>query len=429
MLIAIAWSALQVVPQVSHATDANQTSSASVCPAGIAANKLFADLFIQELRRGGVTSEILYDPQDFRLKLPQEDGSTAYAFLGNAQADYCKAEDDAERRAVLSGYASVWTSPETAQPGPLPQSLLPAVRGRTYLELSRLRVGLDHDLVGSDPRHYFTTLGTDIAVTLARDSEATVGLLNEHSYQEIGVSQPEALELALANLRARTDDNWIEVGPSLFRSGWTDFYDPARLLLPEVIRRLPIKGNPVALAVDNDTLFVTGSANKSGLLELNVRAREAFDVATRPLSGHAIVLIDGKWVDYLPTDPDLHVLNDLRKERLYIDYAEQGALLQQLNEKRGDDVYVAKYDLFQKSADDELMSFTTWAGGIASLLPHTDFIGFVEDPDAEPVIVPWDAARGIVGEMMAESDYYPTRYRVERFPNTAQLELLKKSAL
>jgi hypothetical protein len=113
----------------------------------------------------------------------------------------------------------------------------------------------------------------------------------------------------------------------------------------------------------------------------------------------------------------------------YADYAQQAELLKRLHEKRGDDVYVAIYDLFRKSPDAELTSFSSWAGGIVSLLPRCDVIGFAEDEQAQPFIVPWEAAERIVGHLMVETGDYPPRYRVEEFPTKAEIAKLKEFAL
>jgi hypothetical protein len=113
----------------------------------------------------------------------------------------------------------------------------------------------------------------------------------------------------------------------------------------------------------------------------------------------------------------------------YADYAQQTRLLKQLGEKRGDHVFVAPYDLFRKKSTADLTSFSTWAGGIVTLLPQTDVVGFVENQQAEPFIVPWEAVRTIVGRLMVETKDYPPRYRVEVFPNPSELARLRKAAI
>jgi hypothetical protein len=47
---------------------------------------------------------------------------------------------------------------------------------------------------------------------------------------------------------------------------WQDNYDPARLLLLDKIRQPKIKGDPVILIPNRDSLLLTGSKDPKGLL-------------------------------------------------------------------------------------------------------------------------------------------------------------------
>jgi hypothetical protein len=409
------------------ATTGSALAAADACASGQAGKDTFAALAISALQRAGFAYPITYDSQGFRLLLGSAGEGTVRAFLGNAHGDYCKASDDETREAVLQHFAGIWAGLSTIKPGAIPASLLPAVRGRAYFERTRLQAALD----GKDDteEQYVMTLGSDIAVTVARDSGEVVGLLTESSYSRLGIKKDEAMKIAIRNLSERSEVSWSEVGPSLFQSGWHDYYDPARLLLPDLIKRLPIRGNPVAIAVDTDTLFVTGSENTQALLDMGERARKALERATRPLSGQAITLVDGNWIDFSPQEPALRPFIDLQKESRYADYSQQAKLLQRLYEKRGDQVFVAPYDLFRKESAAELTSFSTWAGGIVTLLPRTDVVGFVENEQAQPFIVPWDAVREIAGHLMMETKDYPTRYRVDAFPSAMELARLRKAAI
>jgi hypothetical protein len=423
VLLAIATcTAAAPIPRSSTgATTGTEPTAADACAEGQIGKDAFAALAISALRRAGFDRPVNYDRDGFRLLIDFADKRSVRAFLGNAQRDYCKSSDDREREAVLRHFSSLWIGLDTVKPGAMADSLLPAVRGRAYFELTKLQEALDGD--GKMEEHYLITLGSDIAVTVARDSGDLVGLLTDSSYSELGIGKDAAMTTALQNLRERSNDNWIEVGPSLFQSGWHDYY------VPDLIRRLPIRGNPVAIAVDTDTLFVTGSENAQALLEMSERAGKAFAQARRPISGQAVTLVNGQWVDFVPQDPALQTLADLRRESRYADYAQQTELLQKIYGKRGDDVFVAPYDLFRKGSTAPLTSFSTWAGGIVTVLPRTDVIGFVENQSAPPFIVPWDAVQEIVGRRMTETGDYPPRYRVESFPNAAELARLRKAAM
>ena len=54
-------------------------------------------------------------------------------------------------------------------------------------------------------------------------------------------------------------------GPGRFRSTWQDNLDGSRMLLPGVLQRLPLPGDPVVVLPNRDTLLVVGSEDPAGL--------------------------------------------------------------------------------------------------------------------------------------------------------------------
>jgi hypothetical protein len=237
----------------------NENSAEHVCPPAEATRGAFAALFERALRRAGHFEEVTYDEREFRLQSAQPDGTTSYAYLFNAHTDYCKAEED-DRTAVVERYvASLFTRPDAID-AISQESLLPTVRGRAFFEFLDLMQAIDG--MEPSPGRYHLTLGNDLAVGIASDGKTQVTHLFDALLTETGLSRNQALRVAMENLRRISTDSWIEVGPSLFQSDWNDDYDPSRLLLTDMIRRLPVKGHQVALAPDSNTLLVTGSKNK-----------------------------------------------------------------------------------------------------------------------------------------------------------------------
>jgi hypothetical protein len=409
----------------SAATSDNPAGAAAICPASTATQGAFADLFLKAARRAGHFENFVYDEREFRLELKRADGAEYYVYLSNAHADYCKAAE-ADRASVVDRYVrSVLTQPAVGK-STSRQSLLPAVRGRALHEFLDLMLAIDGAEVTGG--RYHRTLGSDIAVSVASDSESQIALLTDETITDLGLDYEQALRIATDNLRRVSNDNWIEIGPSLFQSGWKDDYDPARLLLADVIKKLPIKGDPVALAIDNNTLLVTGSKNKQGLLDMASLGRKMLEETTRPLSGQAIVLTDAGWADFLPDDAELRPLCDVQREQLNRDYGRQKELLQRLYELRHEDVFVASYMLVVNKGRDDLTSYAVWTKGVPTLLPHTDRIAFVDLDTTTKVDVAWSAVERIAGHRMKRTDIYPERYRVEDFPSLSELQELKAAA-
>ncbi len=385
----------------------------------------FADLFMKAARRAGHFENFVYNEREFRFKLKQADGKEYYGYLSNAYADYCKATE-ADRATVIDDYVRSMLAEPAIDKSVSRQSLLPAVRGRALHEFMDLMLTLGGAKVNGG--RYHRTLGSDIAVGVAMDGESQISLLTDETIGDLGFSYEQALQIATDNLRRASDDNWIEVGPSLFQSGWNDDYDPSRLLLTDLIRRLPVKGDPVALAIDNNTLLVTGSKNKQGLWEMSRLGRRMLAEATRPLSGQAITLVEGGWVDFLPGDAELRPLTDVQREQLSRDYEQQKGLLERLYEMRREDVFVASYMLFQRKGSEELTSYAVWTKGVLTLLPHTDRIAFADPDTMTQFDVSWSAVQRIAGHRMKKADVYPERYRVDDFPSPSELEELKAAA-
>jgi hypothetical protein len=108
---------------------------------------------------------------------------------------------------------------------------------------------------------------------------------------------------------------------------------------------------------------VTGSGNFEELSKFSRLARVAFEDTSRAISGQALILSGDKWVDFVPSDPALADFISLRRERQNISYDNQTPLLQKLYDNRGEDVYVADFDLFRPDERSPWLSFTTWASG------------------------------------------------------------------
>jgi hypothetical protein len=61
-------------------------------------------------------------------------------------------------------------------------------------------------------------------------------------------------------------------------------------------------------------------------------------------------------------------------------------LLEKHCEARGDEVFVATYSAQQKTATGEVSSYCAWGKGVGTLLPKTDFIGFVAGITGHPPV-------------------------------------------
>jgi hypothetical protein len=305
-----------------------------------------------------------------------------------------------------------------------PDLLLPFLRGRSALARQQLLDGI----MGTQTSRLapIRSIGSDLAVDLFADCMGSDIVVEPQQLRDLGLEPGPALALATANLEKRSEGSFTTLGPGVFVSGWNDGCAASRLLLPERIAALPVRGDPVAMVPVRAMLLVTGADDKHGLLTMAAAAAETLAISAEPLSAQPLRLARGQWLDFAPDPVEFASLHDLMRGQHLREYAEQKELLDQLYAQEDDDIFVANYAPMQDRRTGRAFGMTFWADGIASLLPRADVIAF--KTAAEVILVPWAAALPIVGHRMAETEHYPIRFRVGSFPSVDELEQLRAVA-
>jgi hypothetical protein len=385
--------------------------------------RAFADRMTAELRRRGVTGPITYHEDDFRLDLE----SGVSFMLANAYGDWQRA-GRLRRGAVLKRYAESFTEPGRE---PIPQSpelalanLMVRVRDLAFFSALELR------LEGDGPAGSYRPLNEHLAVEVVYDQPSSIANVLPDQLERWGISFDEALRSARANLRDRTTGTFRRHGDGVFVSPWQDAYDASRLVLTELISRLDVQGDPVALLPHRDHLIVTGSDDADGLRRAAELAEPLLREQRRE-TGYAFVWRDGEWQPFQP--PERHVARRgfarLAQLTICLDYEQQGAALQ---EKVGGDAFVSPQRLFEREAGDALVSVATWTAGVPTYLPQADQIAFVQigegDDPRDVVSVAWDDAVAEVGDLMRPQRMRPERWFVEAFPDDEQLARLRAAS-
>jgi hypothetical protein len=351
----------------------------------------FARSLIDALRQAGESAQLQYQPEAFRLQLLDDKGAVVGLLnLENAFHEYAEADLDQQPRVlqrIVRGCTSRFkTFPvefDDARP-----DLLPILRRRAYFEWSSLRFE-------DRSRTLFQPVSEHFALALAYDLPEVMQLLPAAQLREWNVSFDEALTVALTNLRERSREPFEAVAPGTWRSPWRDNYDASRLVLPDLIRGLPVQGEPIVIVPHRDVLLVTGSEDEAGLGRLLDLAEPALQ-ETRAVSG-----------------------SQAR------DYFDQQEVLAQQSE----DVFVASF-LFQKRG--RARSVSVWTAGVDTLLPRTDLVVCLPaEPGKEnPGILAsasWERVCEVVGHRMERTELYPERYRVRTFPDAKELAALGRA--
>ncbi|MEA9578715.1 DUF1444 family protein [Xanthomonas nasturtii] len=388
----------------------------------------FAKRLLAALRTRGAGEDMDYDPDTFQLV--GRNGRTIN--LHNLYQTYSNADhrgrDDAIRSYVAAfmeggNGESQGTTFEQMRP-----ALMPVLRHRAMLEEMRLAHRREH---GPDAAFtvVFREVGDDCAELLAIDRADSISLLLQGPNQEWGINLQQGLVIAHDNLRDATSDRFVEVAPGVFRGAWQDAYDTSRVLLPDVIARVAVRGRPVFMLPTRDCLLVVGDRDEApmaAMLELSIEAASQ----GRCVSALAYTYEERRIVPFaLPQPQHLLRQGDLRRMMDVSSYAMQRELLQAVHEAEQLDIFVASYGVYKESGGSgHQFSLATWTEDVDTLLPKADRIAFVaskEEGDADVVVTQWEQAVGVVGALMElQPEFYPPRYRVRSFPSPVQLQQL-----
>ena len=235
------------------------------------------------------------------------------------------------------------------------------------------------------------------------------------------------LQRARTNLLQRGgEEGFKEVRGGLFRSTWRDNLDGSRMLLPGVLKRLPIQGDPVVVVANADTLLVAGSEDPEGLTRLMEAAVEFLHEDRHAQNACPLRLSNFQWEPWQAPagHPAAKLLARIHRRRLLEDYGRQKALLDQLHGQAGQQVTVAPLHL-ERGESGAVTSRTFWHQGVGEgWLPEADQVGLVGEHDC--LWVSWSQARRHLGHLLQPMGLFPERYRFQGFPNR---DLMRRLAL
>ena len=303
-------------------------------------------LVIDRLREAGVTDEISYDPEEFRLTVAGEKESIL--FLHNAYQEYCTISEE-NRPKAMRRFVRGWLQAHEPPPeeyADIRPDILPALRSRNFFESARLRMIIEDN---EDTFLPYQMLADDLGLGLVYDMPDSMKPIANKELDLWGVTFYEALEAARENL-AQLPPRIIgpQEGEGVYVFTTNDGYDSSRLILLELIRQFQVKGEYIAMAPGREMLIVAGSEDGSGLEAMVTLAKKAFE-QPRSVSGIALRLDGDEWVSWMPKAA--HPLYDefrLLRIRTYgQDYAEQKELLDALHQKTGKDVFVASFSVLR----------------------------------------------------------------------------------
>lgn len=300
--------------------------------------------------------------------------------------------------------------------------LRPALRNKASLDFIRLQVEAEGGTWAYTPSIH---ISDHLAACVVYDLPQSMRFVSQEDLETWGVPLYLAMETAVQNLEHQTPEMYMQIGDSLyiFRSG--DGYDATRMLTLDLLSRLEVQGDPIALPVHRDCLFVTGSYDDAGLTMMATLAEGELE-AGRPVSSVPHILVGDDWQVWLP--PTGHAAAELFRvlaiKSIGSEYAEQKELLEQWLARKGDDVFVASYSGLEIGEDKRLYSWCAWTKGVSSWLPKAELIAFFDPESKSETMVAWDDAMEAFGKMMEPIECWPPRWAVRNFPVDTQLKTL-----
>ena len=297
--------------------------------------------------------------------------------------------------------------------------VVPKVRPRFEYEAFSLRPGR--------PAPEFRPLAGFFAVGLVvdfPDREADVGAAELAAW---GVDFDRLMQRARSNLLARGgEEQFLRVKPGCYQSTWEDNLDGSRVLLPGILLRLELQGDPVVVLPSRDTLLVTGSEDLRGLRWMLEAALEFLTGDPRSMNGCPLRLRHYLWEPFHPGEhlPIRPLLARIHHHRLKEEYAHQKRLLDQRHGALGRRVTLAPFHL-ERTPGGETSSYTVWSRSMEEAwLPEADRMHLSWEAVSGPgeARIPWEQAQRQLSHLLEPVGLFPERYRFKAPP---QIDLLR----
>lgn len=393
----------------------------------------FAELAKRTRIKAGETKKLVYDKEDFCLRVQEENGDFQGSInLHNAYEEYCRVPKN-ERAHVLDQFFGVMEKlPETLD-GAI-TNILPRVQPQCFFEELKLTFAIEQwqgkgNSKGEFIENQFNPIAEHLAVSLVYDGPKTVTYLSRPTLEKWGARFDELLPRAITNLHRITPDPFQPLQPGLYMSAYEDTHDASRLLLPERVKECRVKGRPLAVAVNRNILLITGEDDfeaQKGFLSVYEKAAEL----PRPMPPFPLIYENDCWHLWRsPRDnPNHNAFDRLTVVAYHNIYSVQKELVDQLFDLEKTDIFVASYSAWEDQSG-AIYSCCVWTESALSLLPKTDTISFVVlkgDSGENLGIYDWDKVMEVAGELLQlDPEFYPTRYRVESFPTKEQFDRMQ----
>ncbi len=379
----------------------------------------FARKAVRVLAKTGV--RYVYDPQKFLLTC---DGH-GLINLANYYAEYCRLPLFARQRAfeiLVQSTSGMLGDDEPLQFERDKGSILPRLRDRAYFDIVPLQLANN-----ATPRNIPHRVASDeLAFELVLDAESACMTLMDSHYEELGKSLDELWSIARDNLYRISVGAYRELSPGLYMSPFEDSHDASRLLLPDLLRDMNVRGALVAAPIRPQLVLFCGKDDAESILKIAEISLQEMQSGGRTVTGVIFELRDDAWRP-LELDPSHPAYWPVRRNRVVdraVNYNDQKELLEETHEKEGRDCFVGSVQVFAQKDSPVTWTSAIWGEGISdALMPVTDVITFAFN-DKRLVQVLHDDVLNSMGHRLKPEGSALVRYHTTTFPTEAELASL-----
>lgn len=211
--------------------------------------------------------------EPLQLKVKDEDGAEATAFLDNAYSEYSLRQTS--KADIISRYVASFVESTREAATLNPRQIVPVVKDRAWLK--EVRRAMKDRGARSIKEQVIEELNQDLIIVYAEDGPQNIRFISAQTLQEAGLQREQLRELAIANLRRILPPVETANGPlvSMLTAGGD--YVPSLLLLDEIWSgdNLRVSGEIVVAVPTRDVLLFTDSHNKDGVKKLRELAKKA----------------------------------------------------------------------------------------------------------------------------------------------------------
>ncbi|WP_181702357.1 hypothetical protein [Chthonobacter albigriseus] len=366
-----------------------------------AAKNRFARRIVTSMRHS-TSEDLVYDSDDFSITV----GINKRVFLDNIyrrwlKKSWLRRQFSIGQMAAMALEATRLNHLDFAEAAPL---LLPVIRSRWLLTYS---------LETDEPTAPCMPFRNDLKVCLAIDGNGFIQIVsNSSTLEKWGVTFEEALETAMANLRAISPPEFTFKAGRIAIPCELDDFTSSWLLIPEVFDSIPGNGSLIIVPVSRSMVVAARPATDVESAELVRISLELYATENHLLSRLPLIWSGNGWDVADTTRPGLKPLNELIVLERIEQHELQKRALEAIRDAEGSDVFVANLFVFRSKKDDSYTTFTTWTCGVNAYIPKSDAVIFVRE-DAIVLQAYWDDVVRLVGELVQVPRTDPPYYKLD----------------